>query len=78
MAQTTEAAPAAGTGAKVRDFFDGVRAELHKVTWPDRAQVRQATISIIVIVLAIGLVIALLDFALQGVFVRLLPSLFGR
>ena len=78
MAPTTEAASPAGTGAKVREFFEGVRTELGKVTWPDVGQIRQATVSIIVIVLLIGLVIALLDFALQGVLVRLLPSLFGR
>ncbi len=78
MAPTTEAAPTAGTGTKVREFFEGVRTELAKVTWPDKGQIRQATVSIIVIVLAIGLVIALLDFALQGVLVRLIPQLFGR
>ena len=47
-------------------------------SWPDLAQIRQATIGIIVVVLVIGLLIALLDVALQGVLVRLLPSLFGR
>ena len=78
MAQTTEVAPAAGTGARVREFFEGVQTELRRVTWPDLAQIRQATIGIIVVVLLIGLVIALLDVVLQGVLVRLLPSLFGR
>ena len=78
MASPTEAAAPAGTGAKVRDFFEGVRTELHKVTWPDRGQIRQATIGIIVVVLAIGAVIALLDVVLQLVLVRGLPSLFGR
>ena len=36
------------------------RQEMRKITWPDRTQLRQATIAIIVFVLIIGAVIALL------------------
>ena len=60
----------------VIDFYNEVVAEMRKVTWPDRPQVRQATIAIIIFVLLIGLVIFLLDVALQGVLARLIPSLF--
>ena len=59
----------------VGTFFGQVRAEMRKVTWPDRQQLRQATIAIIVFV---GLAIFLLDVALQGVLVKLIPSLFAR
>jgi preprotein translocase subunit SecE len=59
-------------------FYHDVIAEMRKVTWPERVQVRQATIAIIIFVLLIGLVIFLLDLLLQGVLVRLVPSLFGR
>jgi preprotein translocase subunit SecE len=59
-------------------FYHDVVAEMRKVTWPDRPQVRQATIAIIIFVLLIGLVIFLLDLVLQGVLVRLIPSLFVR
>jgi preprotein translocase subunit SecE len=62
----------------VVDFYNEVVAEMRKVTWPDKAQVRQATIAIIIFVLLIGLVIFLLDLVLQGVLVRLIPSLFRR
>jgi preprotein translocase subunit SecE len=62
----------------VVDFYNEVVAEMRKVTWPDRAQVRQATIAIIIFVLLIGLVIFLLDLVLQGVLIRLIPSLFTR
>ena len=58
-------------------FYHQTIAELRKVTWPDVPQVRQATIAITVFVLLLGLVIWLLDLALQGVLVRLIPSLFG-
>ena len=50
-----------------------------KVTWPEIPDVRRATIAIIVFVLILGLVIWLLDVALQGLLVRVIPSLFtGR
>jgi preprotein translocase SecE subunit len=58
----------------VRDSFHEVR---YKSTWPDVPQVRQASIAIIVFVLLIGLVITLLDLALSGILMRLLPSLFS-
>ena len=58
-------------------FLADVRSEMHKVTWPDRAQLRQATIAILIFVLLIGGVIAILDIVLNGLLVRLIPSLFG-
>jgi preprotein translocase subunit SecE len=57
-------------------FYRDVVAEMRKVTWPERKQVQEATIAIIIFVLLIGLVIFLLDLVLQGVLVRLIPSLF--
>ena len=59
--------------AFVRDSSHEIR---HKTTWPDLPQVRQASIAIIIFVLLIGLVITLLDLALSGVLIRLIPSLF--
>jgi preprotein translocase subunit SecE len=59
-------------------FYHEVVAEMRKVTWPERPQVQQATIAIIIFVLLIGLVIFLLDLVLSGILVRLIPSLFGR
>jgi preprotein translocase subunit SecE len=61
----------------VPTFLAEVRQEMRKVTWPDRTQLRQATIAIIVFVLLIGAVIALMDLALQAILVRGIPSLFG-
>ncbi|MBV8818385.1 MAG: preprotein translocase subunit SecE [Acidobacteriaceae bacterium] len=62
---------------KLRDFYNGVMVEMRKVTWPDVPQVRSATISIIIFVLLLGLFITLLDFVLQGVLIKLIPSLFA-
>lgn len=67
----------AGRGRRVMNFMEGVRVELRKVTWPDLPQVRQATIAIIIFVLMIGLVIFILDAGLNGILVRLIPSLFA-
>lgn len=64
--------------AQTTEFLQEVRAELRKVTWPDRAQLRQATIAIIVFVLLIAGFIALLDVTLQAVLVRGIPALFGK
>ena len=59
-------------------FYHGVMAEMRKVTWPDVPQVRSATIAIIIFVLILGLLITALDFVLQAVLIRGLPSLFAR
>jgi preprotein translocase subunit SecE len=64
-----------GFVAKLVTFYHGVMAEMRKVTWPDVAQVRSATISIIIFVLILGLVITLLDFVLTGVLIKMIPSL---
>jgi len=48
---------------------------MRKVTWPDLPQVRSATISIIIFVLLLGLLITALDFILQGVLIKGIPSL---
>jgi preprotein translocase SecE subunit len=79
---TAPASRAAGIMAAIRGipaFYRSVVAEMRKVTWPEVADVRRATLAIIVFVLLLGLVIWLLDVALQGLLVRLIPSLFvGR
>ena len=66
-----------GFGGKLVNFYHGVIAEMKKVTWPDVTQVRQATISIIIFVVILGLLITILDFALQGILIRGIPSLFA-
>ncbi len=59
------------------EFLREVRKELEKVTWPDRPQLQQATITIIAFVLLIGAFIALMDVTLQAVLVKAIPALFG-
>ncbi len=63
---------------RVGTFYQDVRAEMNKVTWPDAPQVRQLSIAVIVLSLTIGGIIAILDIILQLIFVRGIPSLLGR
>jgi preprotein translocase subunit SecE len=72
---TGESAP--GIVSRLVSFYHGVMAEMRKVTWPDFAQVRQSTIAIIIFVLLLGLVITFLDFVLQGLLIKLIPTLFA-
>jgi preprotein translocase subunit SecE len=58
-------------------FYQSVMAEMRKVTWPEPADVRRATIAIIVFVLLLGLFIWFLDVILQQLLVKLIPSLFS-
>ena len=58
-------------------FYQEVIGEMKKVTWPDKQQVRQLSIGVIVLSLFIGAVSALMDVVFQAIFVRGLPNLFG-
>jgi preprotein translocase subunit SecE len=73
----TEPEKQAGVAQRTVAFYQDVMAEMKKVTWPDVPQVRQLAISVIVLSLFIGGVIALMDVIMQQVLVRWIPSLFG-
>ena len=82
VARPPQGAPPAPAGSswwtRLVAFYHGVIAEMKKVTLPDRAQVQQATIAIIIFVLLLALLITVLDWALSLVLVRGIPSLFSR
>jgi preprotein translocase subunit SecE len=82
VARPPQGAPPAPAGSswwtRLVAFYHGVIAEMRKVTWPDRGQVQQATIAIIIFVLVLALFITILDWALSLVLVRGVPSLFAR
>jgi preprotein translocase subunit SecE len=65
-----------GFSARTVEFYHDVVAEMKKVTWPDMPQVRQLAISVILLSLFIGGLIAIMDVVLQQVLVRWIPSLF--
>ena len=70
-------APAPSLPSRVVTFYHDVVAEMKKVTWPDRPQIQSLSIGVIVLSLFVGALIWVLDLVLQGVLVRLVPSLFG-
>ena len=65
--------------SRLVQFYHEVQDEMRKVTWPDRNQLKDTTIKIIIFVLFIGVVLAIVDVLLQLILVEGIPSLFkGR
>jgi len=62
---------------RVANFYQEVVAEMRKVTWPDREQLKDTTIKILIFVLFIAAVLGLVDLILQLILVQGIPSLFG-
>jgi preprotein translocase subunit SecE len=79
VVMATEVAQREGPGGlgKVVSFYHEVVAEMRKVTWPDRPQLKDTTIKIIIFVLFLGAVIGTVDMLLNLILVRGLPSLFA-
>jgi preprotein translocase subunit SecE len=48
---------------RIRRFLEEAWSELKKVSWPTREQVRNLTVLVFVVSLAVGVYITLLDFA---------------
>jgi preprotein translocase subunit SecE len=78
-------APNTGGGNAVSRFFRNlgtfnheVQDEMRKVTWPDRAQLKDTTIKIIIFVLFIGAIIGVMDLILQLILVQGIPSMFAK
>ena len=73
MSSEVQAAPPAGkisgAVAQAGGFLKAVRAELEKVTWPTRPELAKATRMIVILSLALGVAIGLLDWVLQKILV---------
>lgn len=65
--------------ARVVSFYQEVVAEMRKVTWPDREQLKDTTIKIGIFILFVAAILGILDVLLQLILVQGVPSLFtGR
>ena len=75
---TTDAlsGPKRGWLGRVLDFLRDVRGEVRKVTWPTWDELKKATGVIIVFVLALGVLIGVMDWLLQLIFVTVVSKLF--
>ena len=54
---------------RAADFLSAVRVEMGKVSWPTREQLTEATKKILLLSLALGVFIGLLDWVLQKILV---------
>ncbi|MBE5939341.1 MAG: preprotein translocase subunit SecE [Lachnospiraceae bacterium] len=49
-------------------FFTRVRAELKKIIWPDKMTILRQTVAVVLVSVALGAIIKVLDLAVQYVF----------
>ncbi len=52
-------------GSKVSAWFKGLKAEFGKITWENKDSVTRQTVAVVVISVIVGVLIALIDMALQ-------------
>lgn len=50
---------------KKTPFFQGVKTEFKKITWPDKSSLTKQTTAVVVISVVVGVIITLLDFVVQ-------------
>ena len=48
-----------------QSFFDGVKTEFKKITWPDKQSLTRQTIAVVAVSLVLGVIITILDFIVQ-------------
>ncbi|NTU60479.1 MAG: preprotein translocase subunit SecE [Deltaproteobacteria bacterium] len=53
---------------KLKTFFREAKAEVKKVTWPDRKASTASTIVVLVVVVVIGVYLAIVDVILNQVY----------
>lgn len=46
-------------------FFEGVKAEFKKISWPDRQSTFKQSVAVVAISVVVGLIIAVLDYIIQ-------------
>ena len=46
-------------------FFDGVKAEFKKISWPDKTSIIRQTVAVVAISVVLGVIITILDFIVQ-------------
>ncbi len=54
-----------GKESKITKFWNGVKTEFKKITWPNKDDLIKQSIAVVVISVVIGAIITILDFGLQ-------------
>jgi preprotein translocase subunit SecE len=52
--------------SKTRTWWDGVKAEWRKIIWPTKDDLVKKTITVSVVSIVLGVIIAILDFLIQN------------
>lgn len=53
---------------RMAKFFNDVRLELKKVTWPTKKQAVKNTVVVIIFLIVVGILVFLIDLLFQGIF----------
>ena len=53
------------SSARKESWFSGVKAEFNKIIWPTKESLARQTTAVVVVSVIVGLIIAMLDFAIQ-------------
>lgn len=56
---------AVSTKEKKPSFLKGVKAEFKKIIWPNKEETMKQSVAVLVVTIVVGVMIALLDMALQ-------------
>ncbi len=49
-----------------RSWFQGLKAEFGKITWPNKKQIIRETVAVVIVAVVISLIIVLVDFVLKN------------
>lgn len=58
--------------ARVRTFFEEVKAEMAKVAWPSKQEIKDHTGLVLLFLVAVAAVIGVMDFVFRNVIMTLL------
>lgn len=65
VATTDSKAASANKKSDKVPFFKGVKGEFRKIIWPNRDDLTKQTIAVVVVSVVLGVIITVLDFAIQ-------------
>ena len=64
MGDSSEKQPKKNAGSEQKtSFWQGVKAEYRKITWPDKESTLKQSVVVTVISIVLGLIIAVIDYA---------------
>ncbi len=54
-----------GVSDRIKNWFNGLKAEFKKIIWPDQRTIVRQTGAVIAVSVVLGIIIAMLDFIFQ-------------